>query len=228
MNIILTEKVNNLGNLGDTVKVKPGYARNYLLPQGKAIRATKENIEIFDKERSKREEENSKSKDIAEKLSKNMRDVSLIILRPASETGLLYGSVSKRDISTLLKEQKHSIAHQQVILEKTIKNLGIYNIEIKLHPEVSINIKLNIARTEEEALIQEETGKAVVESVEENIDDSIDPKNINEISTEKVDKDNELNKTSEINEISTEMVDKDNELNETSEINGLDENLTKD
>ena len=119
MNIILTEKVNNLGNLGDMVKVKPGYARNYLLPQGKAIRATKENIEIFEKERSKREEENSKSKDIAEKLSKDMQDVSLIILRPASETGSLWFS-KQRDISKLLKK-KHSITHKQVILEKTIK-----------------------------------------------------------------------------------------------------------
>ena len=201
MNIILTEKVNNLGNLGDIVKVKPGYARNYLLPQGKAIRATKENIEIFDNERSKREEENSKSKDMAEKLSKDMKDVSLIILRPASETGLLYGSVSKRDISKLLQEQKHLITHKQVVLEKTIKNLGIYNIEIKLHPEIGKNIQLNIARTEEEALIQEKTGKAVVESVEEKIDDSIDPKNINEIRTEKLDKDNDLNETSEVNDL---------------------------
>ena len=216
MNIILTEKVNNLGNLGDIVKVKPGYARNYLLPQGKAIRATKENIEIFDKERSKREEENSKSKDMAEKLSKDMKDVSLIILRPASETGLLYGSVSKRDISKLLQEQKHLITHKQVVLEKTIKNLGIYNIEIKLHPEIGKNIKLNIARTEEEALIQEKTGKAVVESVEEKVDDSIDPKNINEIRTEKLDKDNDLNETSEVKD-----------LNETSEVNDLQDNLAK-
>ena len=216
MNIILTEKVNNLGNLGDIVKVKPGYARNYLLPQGKAIRATKENIEIFDKERSKREEENSKSKDMAEKLSKDMKDVSLIILRPASETGLLYGSVSKRDISKLLQEQKHLITHKQVVLEKTIKNLGIYNIEIKLHPEIGKNIKLNIARTEEEALIQEKTGKAVVESVEEKIDDSIDPKNINEIRTEKLDKDNDLNETSEVKD-----------LNETSEVKDLQDNLAK-
>ena len=210
MNIILTEKVNNLGNLGDIVKVKPGYARNYLLPQGKAIRATKENIEIFDKERSKREEENSKSKDMAEKLSKDMKDVSLIILRPASETGLLYGSVSKRDISKLLQEQKHLITHKQVVLEKTIKNLGIYNIEIKLHPEIGKNIKLNIARTEEEALIQEKTGKAVVESVEEKIDDGIDPKNINEIRTERLDKDNDLNETSEINDLKDNL-DKDSE-----------------
>lgn len=183
MKIILSEKINNLGNLGDIVQVKPGYARNYLLPQGKAIRATKVNIEIFEKERSIREEENNKNKVEAEKLSKNMNDVSLIILRPASETGLLYGSVSTRDISKLLQNKDYSITHKQVILDKTIKELGIYNVEIKLHPEVSKDIKLNIARTEEEALIQDKTGKAVVESKEENEDDNISPENINKNST---------------------------------------------
>ena len=201
MNIILTEKVNNLGNLGDTVQVKPGYARNYLLPQGKAIRATKQNIEIFEKERSKREEENNKSKSEAEKLSKELKDISLIILRPASETGLLYGSVSRRDISKLLKEKNHSITHKQIVLEKTIKDLGIYEVEIRLHPEVGKNIKLNVARTEEEALIQEKTGKAVVESVEENKDDSIDPKTIDEISIEKLDGDKALNEISSGNDL---------------------------
>ena len=192
MNIILTEKVNNLGNLGDIVHVKPGYARNYLLPQGKAIRATKENIEIFEKERSKREEDNNKNKSEAEKLSKELKDISLIILRPASETGLLYSSVSTRDISKLLKEKNLSITHKQIVLEKTIKDLGIYEVEIKLHPEVVKNIKLNVARTEEEALIQEKTGKAVVESVEENNDDSIDPKTLDEISVVKFDGDEAL------------------------------------
>ncbi len=199
MNIILTEKVNNLGNLGDIVHVKPGYARNYLLPQGKAIRATKENIEIFEKERSKREEDNNKNKSEAEKLSKELKDISLIILRPASETGLLYGSVSTRDISKLLKEKNLSITHKQIVLEKTIKDLGIYEVEIKLHPEVGKNIKLNVARTEEEALIQEKTGKAVVESVEENNDDSIDPKTIDEISIENLDGDKALNEISSDN-----------------------------
>jgi large subunit ribosomal protein L9 len=160
MKIILSEKINNLGNLGDIVQVKPGYARNYLLPQGKAIRATKDNIEIFEKERSIREEENNKNK-------------------VEAETGLLYGSVSTRDISKLLQNKDYSITHKQVILDKTIKDLGIYNVEIKLHPEVSKDIKLNVARTEEEALIQDKTGKAVVESKEENDDDNISPENIN-------------------------------------------------
>ena len=207
MKIILSEKINNLGNLGDIVQVKPGYARNYLLPQGKAIRATKENIEIFEKERSIREEENKKSKDEAKNLSENMKDISLIILRPASETGLLYGSVSTRDIAKLLKEEDFLVTHKQVILEKTIKDLGIYNVEIKLHPEVGKYIKLNIARTEEEALIQEKTGKAVVESKEENADDNIDPENINENT---VNKDNDIESNS-VNVSSDELKDEKNE-----------------
>ena len=204
MKIILSEKINNLGNLGDIVQVKPGFARNYLLPQGKAIRATKDNIEIFEKERSIREEENNKNKVEAEKLSKNMNDVSLIILRPASETGLLYGSVSTRDISKLLQNKDYSITHKQVILDKTIKELGIYNVEIKLHPEVSKDIKLNVARTEEEALIQDKTGKAVVESKEENDDDNISPENINKNRTNE-----DLNLVSNLKNISSDELKND-------------------
>ena len=209
MKIILSEKINNLGNLGDIVQVKPGYARNYLLPQGKAIRATKDNIEIFEKERSIREEENNKNKVKAEKLSKNMNDVSLIILRPASETGLLYGSVSTRDISKLLQNKDYSITHKQVILDKTIKDLGIYNVEIKLHPEVSKDIKLNVARTEEEALIQDKTGKAVVESKEENDDDNISPENINKNRTNE-----DLNLVSNLKNISSDELKNDKITND--------------
>ena len=209
MKIILSEKISNLGNLGDIVQVKPGYARNYLLPQGKAIRATKDNIKIFEKERTIREEENNKNKVEAEKLSKNMKDVSLIILRPASETGLLYGSVSTRDISKLLQNQNFSITHKQVILDKTIKDLGIYKVEIKLHPEVSKDIKLNVARTEEEALIQDKTGKAVVESKEENDDDNISPENLNKNRTNE-----DLNLVSNLKNISSDELKNDKITND--------------
>lgn len=209
MKIILSEKISNLGNLGDIVQVKPGYARNYLLPQGKAIRATKDNIKIFEKERTIREEENNKNKVEAEKLSKNMKDVSLIILRPASETGLLYGSVSTRDISKLLQNQNFSITHKQVVLDKTIKDLGIYNVEIKLHPEVSKDIKLNVARTEEEAVIQDKTGKAVVESKEENDDDNISPENINKNKTNE-----DLNLVSNLKNISSDELKNDKITND--------------
>lgn len=163
MNIILTEKINSLGKLGDTVKVKDGYARNFLLPQGKAIRATKENLDIFNKEKSKRESENQNNKDEAEKLSKSIKNISIIILRPASETGQLYGSVSKRDIANEITEKGFVITHKQIILQKTVKELGLQKINISLHPEVIVEIKLNVARTIEEALIQEKTGEAIID-----------------------------------------------------------------
>ena len=163
MDIILTEKIINLGKLGDTVNVKDGYARNFLLPQGKAIRATKENSEIFSKEKSKREAENESNKNEAEKLSESIKDISIVILRPASETGQLYGSVSTRDIAKEILDKGFSITHKQVFLEKTVKELGLQKINISLHPEVLIEIKLNVARTIEEAQIQEKTGEAIVD-----------------------------------------------------------------
>ena len=174
MNIILTERINNLGKLGEVVKVKAGYARNYLLPQGKAIRATKENLEIFEKERSHREAENIKNIKEAESLSEKVKGLSIVILRSASETGQLYGSVSNRDISRLVTDNGFTISYNQVILNKTIKELGVYFIGITLHPEVIIEIKLNVARTKEEAEIQEKTGEAVIEVKLEEANLSLD------------------------------------------------------
>ena len=173
MNIILTEKINNLGKLGDLVKVKDGYARNYLLPQGKAIRATKDNIENFNKEKSRIEAENESNKKDAHKLSESIKGLSIVLIRPASETGQLYGSVSTRDIAYSVKENNFSITHKQVILEKPIKELGIQKINISLHPEVIVPITLNTARTMEEAKTQEKTGSAVVQTKEENTNDLV-------------------------------------------------------
>lgn len=170
MNIILTEKVNSLGKLGDVVKVKDGYARNYLLPQGKAIRATKDNLENFSKEKSKREADNENNKKVAQKLSESLKDLSIVILRPASETGQLYGSVSTRNIADSISKKDFSIMHKQVILEKPVKELGIQKINISLHPEVIVSINLNVARTMEEAKTQEKTGFAVVETKNEGED----------------------------------------------------------
>ena len=174
MNIILTERINNLGKLGEVVKVKAGYARNYLLPQGKAIRATKENLEIFEKERSHREAENIKNIKEAESLSEKVKGLSIVILRSASETGQLYGSVSNRDISRLVTDNGFTISYNQVILNKTIKELGVYFVGITLHPEVIIEIKLNVARTKEEAEIQEKTGEAVIDVKLEEANLSLD------------------------------------------------------
>ena len=174
MNIILTERINNLGKLGEVVKVKDGYARNYLLPQGKAIRATKENLKVFEKERSQREADNIKNIKEAESLSEKVKGLSIVILRSASETGQLYGSVSNRDISRLVTDNGFTISYNQVILNKTIKELGVYFVGITLHPEVIIEIKLNVARTKEEAEIQEKTGEAVIEVKVEEANLSLD------------------------------------------------------
>ena len=167
MNIILKEKINNLGKLGDIVKVKDGYARNYLLPQGKAIRASKDNIESFNKEKTRIEAENESNKKDAQILSESMKGLSIVLIRPASETGQLYGSVSTRDISNSVNENNFSITHKQVVLEKPIKELGIQKINISLHPEVIVPITLNTARTIEEAKTQEKTGSAVIQTKEE-------------------------------------------------------------
>jgi len=173
MNIILKEKINNLGKLGDVVKVKDGFARNYLLPQGKAIRATKDNLESFNKEKSRIEAENESNKKDAHKISESIEGLSIVLIRPASETGQLYGSVSKRDISNSINENNFSITHRQVILDKPIKELGIQKINISLHPEVIVPIILNTARTIEEAKTQEKTGSAVVQTKEENTNDLV-------------------------------------------------------
>ena len=154
MEVILIEKVERLGKLGDIVQVKNGYAKNFLLPQGKAIRASKDNLKKFDNEKKNIEEQNSKTKIEAEEICKTLEGTEITIIRSASETGQLYGSVSKRDISNLINDLGHKVEHNQVILEKTIKDLGLLTINLKLHPEVMVEIKLNIARSEEEALAQ--------------------------------------------------------------------------
>ena len=174
MELILTERVENLGQLGDIVKVKGGYARNFLLPQGKAILANKDNLKKFEKERSQREAENLKSKTEASKLSEEMRDLNLILIRSASETGQLYGSVNSRDIMKGIIDKGFNINHQQVILDQPIKELGLIKVKIKLHPEIIISILLNVARSLEESAIQQKTGIAVIDkpdSEKNNFDD---------------------------------------------------------
>ena len=154
MEVILIEKVERLGKLGDIVQVKNGYAKNFLLPQGKAIRASKENLKKFDSDKKDIEAQNTKTKKDAEKLLSTLDGREITIIRSASETGQLFGSVSKRDISNSINQLGHKLDHNQVILEKTIKDLGLISINLKLHPEVYAKIKLNIARSEEEAISQ--------------------------------------------------------------------------
>jgi large subunit ribosomal protein L9 len=161
--VILLERIENLGKMGDVVRVKPGYARNYLLPQKKALRASQENIAYFESQKSHLEAENEKARKEAEKRSKKVDGVKLALIRQASETGQLFGSVAARDIADqLTAETGEKILRSMVSINQNFKEVGLFPVSIMLHPEVKVNITINIARTMEEAEIQEKTGKALV------------------------------------------------------------------
>ena len=147
MEIILLQKISKLGNIGDTVQVKQGFGRNFLIPTGKALRATKENKEFFQKTREKLLEENKEAIEKAEKLRVEVENLKLVVVRSASDTGLLYGSVTTRDIANLINEQGINLNRKQIALEKPIKDLGVYDMSIILHPEVESKIKLKVVRS---------------------------------------------------------------------------------
>jgi large subunit ribosomal protein L9 len=162
MNIILLERVEKLGQMGEFVSVKSGYARNFLLPQGKAVFASKENIKMFEEKKSQLEGENITRKKEAQNLADNIKFKEVVLIRAASESGQLYGSVSAKDISNVVTEAGLSINKSQISLNKAIKTLSYEDIYIKLHPEISIKLKLNIARSSEEAKEQTKSGKAII------------------------------------------------------------------
>ena len=162
MDIILLERVEKLGQMGELVSVKSGYARNYLLPQGKAVFASKDNIKLFEERKAQLEGENITKKNEAQKLADSIKFNEVVIIRAASESGQLYGSVSAKDISQAVSEGGLSINKSQVVLNKSLKTLSYEDITIKLHPEVQFNLKLNIARSSEEAKEQTKSGKAII------------------------------------------------------------------
>ena len=162
MNIILLERIEKLGQMGEFVSVKSGYARNFLLPQGKAVFASKENIKMFEEKKSQLEGENITRKKEAQNLADNIKFKEVVLIRAASEAGQLYGSVSAKDISAVVTEAGLSINKSQINLNKAIKTLSYEDIYIKLHPEISIKLKLNIARSSEEAKEQTKSGKAII------------------------------------------------------------------
>ncbi|OYV40480.1 MAG: 50S ribosomal protein L9 [Rhodospirillales bacterium 20-64-7] len=149
--LILLQRVEKLGQMGEVVKVKPGYARNYLLPQSKAVRATKANRERFERERAQLEAQNIKRRDEAERVAERVAGLSITLIRQASDAGALYGSVSARDISEGCTASGLGIERSQVVLDTPIKSLGISNVRVALHPEVIIDVKVNVARSPEEA-----------------------------------------------------------------------------
>lgn len=154
MEIILLERVEKLGQMGDVVNVKDGYARNFLLPQNKALRSTKANLERFETERVQLEARNLEQKKEAEALAEKVDGNKYVILRQAGESGQLYGSVNTRDIAESVDEGGISITRNQVSLDHPIKTIGLHDIRLILHPEVSVIISINVARTEEEAVRQ--------------------------------------------------------------------------
>ena len=162
MNIILLERVEKLGQIGDLVSVKPGYGRNFLLPKGKAVFASKENIKNFEEQKVQLEGANITKKNEASTLAKNIVLREVVIIRAASEAGQLYGSVSAKDIAQSITDAGLTIEKNQVILNKSLKSLSYEDISIKLHPEVSINIKLNIARSNEESKEQNKLGRPII------------------------------------------------------------------
>lgn len=166
MEIILLERIEKLGQMGDVVTVRPGYARNFLLPQGKAMRATDTNKKIFENQRAQLEANNLEYRNEAQAVSEKLNGLSIVMLRQAGDAGQLYGSVNARDIATAVIEAGFTITRQQVNLSLPIKTLGLFDVTVQLHPEVSTTISVNVARSTEEAKIQAEIGGAIV-SVEE-------------------------------------------------------------
>ncbi len=149
--LILMQRVEKLGQMGDIVRVKPGYARNYLLPQKMAQRASKANREQFETQRVQLEAQNLRRREEAERLAERIGELSVVIIRQASDAGNLYGSVSARDVADGCIEAGLTIGRQQVVLEQPIKSLGLSKVRVVLHPEVSLPVTVNVARSPEEA-----------------------------------------------------------------------------
>jgi len=154
VDVILLERVENLGQMGQVVKVRPGYARNFLLPQKKALRATKDNLAYFEKQRAQLEAANLTRKKDAEEVAQKLDGLAVVVIRQAGESGQLYGSVSARDISDAVTAAGFTVTRGQIVLDKAIKTLGLYKQRLVLHPEVSVQITVNVAQSAEEAEMQ--------------------------------------------------------------------------
>jgi large subunit ribosomal protein L9 len=162
MEVILLQRIEKLGQMGQTVKVKAGYARNYLLPRKKAIRATDDNKAKFEKQRAQLEATNLAKRQEAEAISGKVEGLTVVIIRQAGETGQLYGSVSARDIATAATKAGVTIDRNQILMDRPLKDLGLHPIRVALHPEVVVNITANVAKSEEEAELQLKAGHAIV------------------------------------------------------------------
>ncbi len=171
--LILLQRVEKLGQMGDVVKVKPGYARNFLLPQKKALRASKDNRAKFEQQRVQLEAQNIKRREEAERLAERVGGLSVVIVRQAGESGGLYGSVSARDIAEGATAAGLSIGRSQVVLEQPIKTLGLSQVRVSLHPEVSIPVTVNVARSPEEAERQARGERATAAAAADENEDRV-------------------------------------------------------
>lgn len=174
MEVILLERVHKLGQMGEVVRVKNGFARNFLIPTGKALRATKSALSDFEGKRAQLEARNLELKSEAEKLAKTVAGTMVVQLRQAGEGGNLFGSVSARDIATALTEAGVTVDHAQIRLEQPIKTTGIHDVIVALHPEVEVTVHVNVARTAEEADIQAGKAQPVTEDEAEPVDEDED------------------------------------------------------
>lgn len=154
MDIILLERIEKLGTIGDVVTVKDGYARNFLLPQKKALRANNANKAVFEANRERLEQENAEKRTVAEGQGKNIEGAEVVLIRAASNAGQLYGSVNVRDMVAGLVEQGHEVDKKQVIMGAPIKTIGMHDVTVALHPEVRVTVKANVARSDDEAELQ--------------------------------------------------------------------------
>lgn len=161
MQVILLERIEKLGQMGDIVNVKPGFARNYLLPQRKARRATKDNVALFEQQRAHLEAENLSRRGEAEKVGRKLDGVKVVLIRQAGESGQLYGSANARDIAEAVSAAGFTISRGQVELSSPIKTLGLHAVKVRLHPEVAVTVTANVARSDAEAETQVQSGRMV-------------------------------------------------------------------
>ena len=219
MKVVLLERVQKLGQMGDIVDVKSGYARNFLLPFHKALRATEQNIQYYEKQKSILEAKNIENIKEAESLKAKINGISFTLIRSASDAGALYGSVSAKDIMDVVSENGIAIAKNQINLEKPIKELGIYKIIVSLHPEISSEIIINVARTDEEAKLQEkgkENNSTYLKS-SKNEEDNVEIDNMfdDETMAAKINNDNVANASEKTSELNEQKLDASEDLSKT-------------
>lgn len=172
MQVILLERIEKLGQMGDVVKVKPGFARNYLLPQGKARRATAENLKLFEQQRAQLEAENLKQRDEAQKVAGKLEGLTVVLIRQAGESGQLYGSVNARDLAEAVTTAGFTVTRNQIVMDNVIKALGLHSVRVRLHPEVTAKITANVARSEAEAERLAEQGHVLSAEEERALEDA--------------------------------------------------------